>query len=61
MCEYCEENTDDRKQLIMTNGESMIHSDGNEHCIYVSISISQLVGFETFIEINYCPMCGRKV
>lgn len=58
MCEYCQERRDDNEELI--------YSEINDECEYFTQirykdNEYRLYTVNSFIRINYCPICGRKL
>ena len=59
-CRYCEGDVDDRnyiaKDLELLEDEISLYIDGNN-----LLDVSDKLGSSESVNINYCPMCGRKL
>lgn len=55
LCEYCEVDVDDRKNIFI------IETDYVDYEIYVDGNNNLSSDFPFGKKINYCPMCGRKL
>ena len=53
MCKYCDKNI---KNILMFNGEAQVGIGSD--CIYL---YDEMFGTYHTFEINYCPMCGKKL
>lgn len=56
MCEYCQEDFDGYYRALDKNGHLCIFDMPHEKIIEVN-----WYGHKMKININYCPMCGRKL
>lgn len=59
MCKYCLGDVEDRKYIaedIELSSDISLYVDGNN-----LLDMSDETGFSVSIEVNYCPMCGRKL
>lgn len=60
MCEYCE------KEKPIANGEEWtinIENTYGEKELYIEMYLGGYESIEdnTYVKINYCPMCGKKL
>jgi len=55
-CEHCKKNS----ETIIDNGLETAWVDIDDKILYVEIDTFEFYGL-TNIDINYCPMCGRKL
>ena len=57
-CEYCNNGTAE----YACDSDGMMRIDkGNEHCLpYIAVN-NDTYGTSDLFDINYCPMCGRKL
>ena len=57
-CEYCHEDSDGGVLTIEKNGHAFVGYDviGGKYKLFVDLG-----GYKRSAEINYCPMCGRKL
>lgn len=59
MCKYCE---GEYKESIMDNGDDSIRLDNKCDNLLDIYFMNELdYPIDTSVEINYCPMCGRKL
>ena len=58
-CEYCNRGV---SELDACDSDGMMRIDkGNEHCSpYIAVN-NETYGTSDLFDINYCPMCGRKL
>ena len=60
MCDYCNNSFGNNRLLKCTKKESEVEVDASNSRINIDYS-----GWDEYfyadVEINYCPMCGRKV
>lgn len=56
MCEYCQEDFDGYYRALDKNGHICIFDMPHEKILEV-----KWYGHKMKININYCPMCGRKL
>ncbi len=67
MCEYCEKIINNKRILDIDNDkETYIEIDWQKafgYMLYVEIEGQDNDGYKPsqFFQINYCPMCGRKL
>lgn len=67
MCEYCDKKINNKKIKDIDNDENdwleIIHQPVHGSMIFVELDGIDEDGYKTadFFEINYCPMCGRKL
>lgn len=68
MCEYCEKIINNKKILDIDNEEETFmeiinHKKSWGNMLYVEIEGQDNDGYKpsSFFQINYCPMCGRKL
>lgn len=54
-CEYCEGNVDDREYLVDDHGVETVYIDGNNSLTFENEDEETIN-----IQINFCPVCGRK-
>ena len=55
-CEYCQEDFDGYYKPLDKNGHICIFDTPNTKILYIN-----WYGHKMKININYCPMCGRRL
>lgn len=61
MCEYCDKNTRKKRKFLINNKNlSLIINHDKQIFVLCYEPMSRVIKHE-YININYCPMCRRKV
>ena len=65
MCQYCDKKANNKKLKDIDNdkedfGQVVFLREAN---LYIELNVTDCDGYKAFdfFEINYCPMCGRKL
>ena len=65
MCEYCHKKINNKKiqDIDNDNEDSAEIVIQHKNLLYIELNGEDEDGYKTcdFFEINYCPMCGRKL
>lgn len=63
MCEYCEKFKDNKFKLLMENGrlDASLFIDGEHSRIFWRLNGFRNGTLFAYVDINYCPMCGRNL
>jgi hypothetical protein len=62
ICEYCERQHASKTETL--NKDILAYSDQHDSCVYILdgvLNVSNAYTHTEEIEINFCPMCGRKL